>query len=59
MPAQIAAAPSEVATVIAYVGAFVGLVVGGVAVFNSWKAVLWKRAELANNYMKDLPPRCS
>jgi hypothetical protein len=53
MPAQIAAAPSEVATVIAYVGAFVGLVVGGVAVFNSWKAVLWKRAELANNYMKD------
>jgi hypothetical protein len=47
------AAPSEVAIVIAYVGAFVGLVGGGVALFNSWKAVLWKRAEVANNYMKD------
>jgi hypothetical protein len=53
MPDHIAAAPSEVAIVIAYVGAFVGLVGGGVALFNSWKAVLWKRAELANNYMKD------
>ena len=45
--------PSETATVIAYVGAFVGLVGGGVALFNSWKAVRWKRAELANNYIKD------
>jgi hypothetical protein len=45
--------PSETATAIAYVGAFVGLVGGGVALFNSWKAVCWKRAELANNYLKD------
>src|SRR5437870_12513870 len=45
--------PSDAATSIAYVGAFVGLVGGGVALFNSWKAVCWKRAELANNYLKD------
>jgi hypothetical protein len=43
--------PSDAATAIAYVGAFVGLVGGGVALFNSWKAVCWKRAELANNYL--------
>jgi hypothetical protein len=46
-------APNAVAIVIAYVGAFCGLARGGVALFNSRKAVLWKRAELANNYMKD------
>lgn len=45
--------PSETATVIAYVGAAVGLIGGGVALFNSWKAVCWKRAELANSYLKD------
>ena len=45
--------PSETAIAIAYVGAFVGLVGGGVALFNSWKAVCWKRAELANTYLKD------
>jgi hypothetical protein len=45
--------PTEAATAIAYVGAFVGLVGGGVALFNSWKAVNWKRAELANSYLKD------
>jgi hypothetical protein len=45
--------PSDAATAIAYVGAFVGLVGGGVALFNSWKAVRWKRAELANSYLKD------
>ena len=44
---------TDAATAIAYVGAFVGLTGGGVALFNSWKAVQWKRAELANNYMKD------
>ena len=44
---------SDAATVIAYVGAFVGLVGGGVALFNSWKAVSWKRAELANSYLRD------
>jgi hypothetical protein len=45
--------PSDAATSIAYVGAFVGLVGGAVALFNSWKAVCWKRAEVANNYLKD------
>jgi hypothetical protein len=45
--------PNDAATAIAYVGAFVGLIGGGVALFNSWKAVGWKRAELANTYMKD------
>src|SRR5580704_6869015 len=45
--------PSETATSIAYVGAFVGLIGGGVALFNSWKNVCWKRAELANSYLKD------
>jgi hypothetical protein len=45
--------PNETATAIAYVGAFVGLIGGGVALFNSWKAVCWKRAELANTYLKD------
>jgi len=45
--------PSDAATAIAYAGAFVGLVGGGVALFNSWKAVCWKRAELANSYLKD------
>ena len=45
--------PSDAATAIAYVGAFAGLVGGGVALFNSWKGVCWKRAELANTYLKD------
>jgi hypothetical protein len=45
--------PSETAFAIACVGAFVGLVGGGVALFNSWKALCWKRAEFANNYLKD------
>jgi hypothetical protein len=45
--------PSDAAIAIAYVGAFVGLIGGGVSLFNSWKAVCWKRAELANNYLKE------
>jgi hypothetical protein len=45
--------PSNAATAIAYVGAFVGLIGGGVALFNSRMAVAWKRAELANGYLKD------
>jgi hypothetical protein len=45
--------PTDAATAIAYVGAFIGLVGGGVSLFNTRKAVLWKRAELANTYMKD------
>jgi hypothetical protein len=46
--------PSETANAIAYVGAFVGLLGGGVALFNSHKAVRWKRAELASSYLKEL-----
>src|SRR5882762_3797906 len=45
--------PSETVTAIAYIGAGVGLIGGSVALFNSWKAVCWKRAELANSYLKD------
>jgi hypothetical protein len=45
--------PTDAATGIAYAGAIVGLIGGGVALFNSWKAVRWKRAEFANNFMKD------
>src|ERR1035441_195090 len=45
--------PTEAATAIAYVGASMALVGGGVALFNARKAVCWKRAELANTYMKD------
>ena len=45
--------PTEPATVIATVGVCGGLVGGAVALFNSRKSVLWKRAELANSYMKD------
>ena len=45
--------PTEAATAIAYVGALVGLIGGGVALFNSWKAVCWKRAELANSFLRD------
>jgi len=43
----------DAATAIAAVGVFGGLVAGAVALFNSRKAVCWKRAELANSYMKD------
>ena len=45
--------PSDAATAIAYVGALVGLVGGGISLFNTRKAVYWKRAELANSYLKD------
>jgi hypothetical protein len=45
--------PTDAATAIAYVGAFVGLVGGGISLFNTRKAVCWKRAELANTYLKD------
>ena len=45
--------PIEAGTAIAAVGVCGGLVGGAVALFNSRKSVCWKRAELANNYMKD------
>ena len=44
---------AEASTIFACVGALVGLVGGGVALFNSWKGACWKRAELANSYLKD------
>jgi len=44
---------TETSTILAYVGAAVGLVGGGVALYNSWKGACWKRAELANSYLKD------
>lgn len=40
-------------TVIAAVGVLGALTGAGIALFNSWKAVRWKRAELASNYLKD------
>src|SRR3712207_6526779 len=46
--------PSETATWLAYIGAFVGLMGGAVALFNARKSVQWKRAELASSYLKDL-----
>jgi len=45
--------PKDAATAIAMVGLFATLVGAGVALFNSWKAVCWKRAELANSYIKE------
>ena len=44
---------ANMATVFAGVGLFATVVGAGVALFNSWKAVCWKRAELANAYIKD------
>src|SRR3954469_25908307 len=43
----------DASSVIAGIGVFGGLLAGAVALFNSRKAVRWKRAELANSYMKD------
>jgi hypothetical protein len=45
--------PKDVPTAIAMVGLFATLIGASVALFNSWKAVCWKRAELANNYIKE------
>jgi len=45
--------PKDAATAIALVGLFATLVGAAVALFNSWKNVCWKRAELANNYIKE------
>ena len=45
--------PTGAATTIVYVGAFVALIGGDVALFNAGKAVCWKRDELANAYMMD------
>jgi hypothetical protein len=43
----------EVGTAIAVVGPLMAIFGGGVALFNAWKTVAWKRAELANAYMKE------
>jgi hypothetical protein len=45
--------PIDAGTAIAAVGVFGGLVGGAVALFNTRKSVCWKRAELANTYLKD------
>ncbi|MEA2758991.1 MAG: hypothetical protein QOH65_1604 [Methylobacteriaceae bacterium] len=45
---------SETTALIAYLGAGVGIVGGAIALFNARKAVLWKRAELASSYLKEL-----
>ena len=45
--------PKDAVTAIALVGLFATLVGAAVALFNSWKAVCWKRAELANSYIKE------
>jgi hypothetical protein len=45
--------PTDAGTAIAAVGVVGGLVAGAVALFNSRKSVCWKRADLANNYLKD------
>ena len=45
--------PKDAATAISMVGLFATLVGAGVALFNSWKSVRWKRAELANNYIRE------
>jgi hypothetical protein len=45
--------PTDAATAIAVVGLFATLVGASVALFNSWKAVQWKRAEFANNFIRD------
>src|ERR1700733_6657922 len=45
--------PKDAATAIAVVGLFATVVGAAVSLFNSWKAVCWKRAELANTYIKE------
>lgn len=46
--------PCTSATLLAYLGVVAAIVGGGVALFNAWKAVRWKRAELASTYLKEL-----
>ena len=43
----------EVAVLTGLFGGLVGLFGGGIAFFNSYMGVRWRRAELANSYMKD------
>ena len=45
--------PKDAAQAIAEVGLLATFVGAGVSLFNSWKAVCWKRAELANNLIKE------
>jgi hypothetical protein len=45
---------ANAAIIAACIGAAVGLLGFGISLFNARKAVAWKRAELANNYLKDL-----
>lgn len=43
----------EIAVLTGLLGGTVGLFGGGIAFFNSYMGVRWKRAELANSYVKD------
>lgn len=45
---------TQPASLVIYAGAVVGLGTLCVATFNAWKAVSWKRAELASSYLKEL-----
>lgn len=45
---------SEITVFIAWVGAAVGVLGGAIALFNAHKAVQWKKAELANSYLKEI-----
>jgi hypothetical protein len=45
--------PKDVPTAITIVGGFATVVTACVSLYNSRKAVAWKRAELANSYIKD------
>ena len=53
MEILLALMPKDAGTAIAMVGLFATLVGAAVALFNSWKTVCWKRAELANSYIKE------
>ncbi len=45
---------SGLAIILAYIGAFAGVLGGSVALYNARKAVHWKTAELASKYLKEL-----
>ena len=49
-----AAAVTIADRIVNYLAVFAALVGGAIALFNARKAVRWKRAELANNYLKEL-----
>ena len=44
----------SVSELIAIITVLLAAIGGALALFNAWKAILWKRAELASSYMKEL-----